>query len=88
MSGAGKVKRIRHTARVTLRPCTRSGEVAPDAPEVEAAATLVTDPAEVRRLSRPLLTKYGLLARLFFATDRLPGRRRAQRVIIRLAPTR
>ena len=79
MAGTGKVKRVRRTPRVTLRPCTRSGQVAPDAPEVE-------EPGEVRRLSRLLTRKYGLLARLFFATDRLPFRRPKQRVILRLRP--
>ena len=80
----GKVKRIRRTPRVSVRPCTRSGQVAPDAPEVSADAVVVDDPAEVRRLSRFLQRKYGLLARVFFATDRLARRR--QRVMLRLTP--
>lgn len=78
----GKVKRVRHTARVLLRPCTRSGQVAPDAPTVTAKADIVDDPAEVRRLSGALKRKYGLLARLFLAADRLP--RRGQRVMLLL----
>lgn len=80
----GKVKRLRRTPRATVRPCTRSGVVAPGAPEVEAEAEVVDDPAEVRRLTGVLAAKYGLLARLFFATDRLPRRRPRQRVMIRL----
>ena len=28
--GTGKLKRLRHTSRVTLRPCDRRGRVAPD----------------------------------------------------------
>jgi uncharacterized protein len=86
MASTGKVKRVRRTPRVTVRPCTRSGQVAPDAPEVEATATVTDDPGEVRRLSRLLTRKYGLLARLFFATDRLPFRTPKQRVSLRLRP--
>ena len=84
MAGTGKVKRIRRTSRVTLRPCSRSGAVAPGAPEVTATATVVEDPEEVRRLTRLLTTKYGLLARTFFLVERLPFRQRGQRVILRL----
>ena len=72
----GKVKRVRHTPRVELRPCTRSGRVEPDAPVVTAHAEIVDDPAEVRRLTGPLKRKYGLLARLFLATDLVNRNRR------------
>src|SRR3954467_10231470 len=61
----GKVTRILHNPRVTVRPCTGGGRVAPGAPEVTAYAVVVDDPAEVRRLSRFLRRKYGLLAGLF-----------------------
>ena len=42
---SGKVKRLRHTARVELRPCSRSGSVPDDAVPVPGDARLVTDRA-------------------------------------------
>src|SRR5260370_36169047 len=41
----GKIKRIRHTERVTLSPCTLSGQVT--APSVEGNARLLTGAHEI-----------------------------------------
>jgi PPOX class probable F420-dependent enzyme len=59
----GKAKRLRHTPRVLIAVCDRRGRVAPGTPEVEAAATLVDDPAAIERLAGLLVRKYGVVAR-------------------------
>lgn len=86
MATTGKAKWIRNDPRVTLVPCSRSGQVEPDAVPVEGRAEIVGDPAEVRRLSRPLRRKYGLLFAAFMAVGGLSRRRRADRVILRIVP--
>ncbi len=59
---SGKMKRLRHTSRVTLAPCTMGGKVI--GPTVEGLARIVSaqEKEQVRLL---LLGKYGLLQRLF-----------------------
>ncbi len=70
---SGKVKRLRHTPRVLLAVCDWRGRVAPGTPEAEGTATVVTDPAAVRRLGRLIERKYGLLARVWHVVERLRG---------------
>lgn len=72
---AGKVKRLRHTARVLLTPCDYRGRVAPGAVEVEGNAVLFDDPVRVAQLHRLLAGKYGLLARAIQLGGRLRHRR-------------
>ncbi len=62
---SGKVKRIRHTERVTLTPCDVRGRVADGASRTEARAAVVTEPAVLDRLQGLIKTKYGLVGRLF-----------------------
>ena len=57
---SGKVKRLRHTPRVTLTPCDARGGVADGAPTVEAVAEVRDDPETTERLQRALKGKYGL----------------------------
>ena len=59
---SGKMKRIRHTAEVTLAPCTIRGKVI--GPTVEGLARIVS-PQEKEQVRLLLLAKYGLLQRLF-----------------------
>ncbi len=54
---SGKVKRIRHTSRVTLAPCKASGKVTGDA--IEATASIISDPQEIARAEASLARKYG-----------------------------
>ena len=49
-AGSGKVKRLRHDPRVELRPSTRFGKVADDAPVVRGTAQVLDDEL---LLSRP-----------------------------------
>ncbi len=57
---SGKVKRLRHTARVTLTPCDARGKVADGAPTVEATAVVRDDDETMARLDRALKAKYGM----------------------------
>jgi len=77
--GSGKVKRLKHTARVEMRPCTRSGKVD------EAAAT-VTGEAEILSEDRPEVfrRKYGLEYRIFMRIERLAAGRQKPRVLLRI----
>lgn len=52
----GKVKRLRHSARVTLAPCDRVGEATGEAVEATARLLPATDLTMVRRVSTG---KYG-----------------------------
>jgi uncharacterized protein len=60
---AGKIKRIRHTARVTLAPCTLSSKVT--GPTVEGKARLLTGAQEIATAEAALSKKYGLTRRMY-----------------------
>ena len=77
---SGKVKRLRHDPRVELRPCTRLGKVAPDAPTVAAVARVV--PADGRSTGA-LASKYGLEYRIVLLVEKVL-RRGGERVILRI----
>lgn len=70
---SGKVKRLRHTARIELTPCTARGVVTPGAVTVTARALVHTDPETLARLDAALLGKYGLKYRAIRAAQRLRG---------------
>lgn len=82
VDGTGKTKRLAHTARVELRPCSIRGEVASDAPTFHGRATVVRDPEGVALVRRAVVAKYGLPARfsdLVEAVTSRVGIRRAPR---------
>jgi PPOX class probable F420-dependent enzyme len=85
-SGSGKVKRIRHTPRVELRPCSRTGKVPTGAPAAEGIAQIVEDPAERDRLTGAVRRKYPVEFRVVMLVERILGRHRAPRVILRILP--
>ena len=60
---AGKLKRLRHTARVTLAPCTYSGKVTGSVSE--GNARILTEPQERTAASAALAKKYGLMRSLY-----------------------
>src|SRR6266852_4223217 len=60
---AGKLKRLRHTARVTLAPCTYSGKVTGSVSE--GHARILTKPEESTAASTALAEKYGFVRPLF-----------------------
>ena len=60
---AGKLKRLRHTARVTLAPCTYSGKVTG---AVSAGnARILTESEESTAASVALAKKYGVMRSLY-----------------------
>lgn len=82
---AGKVKRIRHTPRVTLQACDRVGRPLAGAPVVEAHATVHDDEATRAALDAALDAKYGVQYAAIRAMSRLRGRRGPGSVVVRLA---
>ena len=60
---AGKLKRLRHTARVTLAPCTYSGKVT--GAVSEGNARILTESEESTAASAALAKKYGVMRSLF-----------------------
>ena len=67
----GKVKRIRHTTRVTLAPCTFRGAIT--GPTIVGTARLVTDAAEIRQAIKGLQKKYGWQFRLLTTLPKITG---------------
>src|SRR6266480_7053738 len=60
---AGKLKRLRHIARVTLAPCTYSGKVT--GAVSEGNARILTESRESTAASAALAKKYGLMRSLY-----------------------
>ena len=61
---AGKIKRIRHTERVTVAVCTISGKITGS--EIEGKARVVSEPAELREAEAALAKKYGLTRSMYY----------------------
>ena len=74
---AGKLKRLRHTARVTLAPCTYSGKVTGSV--IAGNARLLTESEERTAASAALAKKYGRMRSLYHFV------RNARRVLQRKA---
>jgi uncharacterized protein len=60
---AGKLKRLRHTARVTLASCTYSGKVTGSVSE--GNARILTESEESTAASAALAKKYGVMRSLY-----------------------
>ncbi|OMQ16216.1 hypothetical protein A7K94_0204055 [Modestobacter sp. VKM Ac-2676] len=84
-AGSGKVKRLRHTTRVTVAPCDVRGRV--QGPAVEASAELL-DRSEWPVAARALRRRYGWQWRTSYGTGRLVAilRRQERRAFIRITP--
>lgn len=85
---AGKLKRIRHTARVIVAPCTLNGKVT--GPVSEARARVVIDTQEQALADKTLAKKYGLI---WYSYNGLMGvmrvlqrRPRSERVYVAIEP--
>lgn len=61
--GSGKVKRLAHTPRVTVQPCSARGAVKAGTEPVEGTGRLAT-PDELAEIRSVLRAKYGVMARL------------------------
>jgi uncharacterized protein len=88
-SDAGKVKRLRHTLRVTLAPCTYSGKVTGSVRE--GHARILTEPGESMAAAGALAKKYGVVRSLYHfvhAARRLLRRKaHVESVYIAIEPT-
>jgi PPOX class probable F420-dependent enzyme len=81
---SGKVKRIRHTPRVTLQACDRTGKPNAGSPELEAHATVHDDVESRERLEAVMSQKYGLQYAAIRAMSKLRGRAASASVVVRL----
>ena len=82
---AGKLKRLRHTARVTLAPCTYSGKVT--GAVIAGNARIVTEAEESKAASTALAKKYGVMLPLTRIAWRLLHRKaKADEVYIAIEP--
>lgn len=81
---SGKVKRLRNSPRVELRPCSRLGKVPDGVEGVPATAEVLDDPTTVDRLTGVVRRRYGLEFRVTMAVERLLARRQKPRVILRI----
>ena len=83
-SDSGKVKRIKNSNRVELRPCSRRGAVDDDAVTVTGRARIVSGDAAERSTS-VLKKKYGIEYRIVMLVELIVARRRKPRVILAIA---
>ena len=63
-SHSGKLKRIRHTSRVTLAPCSATGKI--KGPAIEGQARIISDAQTVANAQATLAKKYGLVRKAFY----------------------
>lgn len=68
LSTSGKIKRLRHTSRVTLAPCTARGEVTGDSSE--GNAHILTEEVQAQQADKALSRKYGLFKSFFMFIQR------------------
>lgn len=68
---SGKVKRLRHTARIELTPCNARGAATSGAATVTAQALVHGDAETLAALDAALVAKYGLQYRAIRAAQRL-----------------
>ena len=81
---SGKVKRLRNSGRVELRPCSRMGKVADDAVPVAGVATIHGDAATRDRLTDVIRKKYGFEYRVTMIIEAIVAKRTKERVILRI----
>lgn len=79
-AGAGKLKRLRHTAAVTLQPCSRSGVPLPGSTVRQGHARVVDDPAERAEIEAALHAHYGRQWSFAVNLERLAARLRRKPV--------
>ena len=79
---SGKVKRIRNSQRVEVRPCNRMGRVEEGTESVAGVARLLTDDKDRKRLTEVIRRKYKFEYRVVMGIERLTRSGRRARVII------
>lgn len=82
---AGKLKRLRHSERVMLAPCTYGGKVT--GAEMAGKASILTEPEEYTVASSALTRKYGIMLPLTRTVWRLLHRKaKAAEIYIAIEP--
>ena len=74
--GTGKTKRMRHTPRVTVQPCSRTGTPTPGTEPVEATAEMVQSGKDFDEVQAAIRAKYGWQTTLFAVVAGLAARRK------------
>ena len=77
-AGAGKLKRLRHTSRVTVQACSRRGSLEEGTQAIEATASVSTEPADVDRVTALLAEKYGLQFKVVMLIEKIGSRGRSR----------
>lgn len=85
-AGSGKVKRLRTSPRVELRPCNRMGRVKDGVEPVPGVADVLTDDGSRERLTGIIREKYGLEYRIVMGIERLTKSGQSNRVVLRFTP--
>jgi len=78
-SGSGKVKRLSHTARVTVQPCDARGRIKAGTTPVDATARLATA-AEYAMIRERVVAKYGVMTKLTRLLATVVGTVRGKRI--------
>jgi uncharacterized protein len=81
---SGKVKRLRNSPRVELRPCNRMGRVKEGVEPVAGIAEVLTDEDTLERATGMIRRKYGLMYQVIMAIERLIKSGPEKRVILRI----
>lgn len=82
---SGKVKRLRNSGEVELRPCDRMGKVKTGAPMVAGTAAILDDDASREHLTGLFRAKYRAEYRIFMFIERLGRSGRKDRVMLRIS---
>lgn len=82
-ASSGKVKRLRNDDRVELRPSTRTGKVADDAPVLAGTAELRQDEVVIDAVDGLMRAKYGIEYRILMLVEKL-SRKQRDRVIVQI----
>lgn len=83
-AGSGKVKRLRNDSRVELRPSSRLGKVADDAPVAHGVARIDESETTEDALNEVFIAKYGLEFRIMMGIEKVGSKRSSGRVILRI----
>ena len=81
---SGKVKRLRNSPRVELRPCNRMGRVKDGVEPLAGVAEVLTDEVSLEYATGMLRRKYGLGYRVIMTIERLIKFGPEKRVVLRI----
>ena len=81
---SGKVKRLRNSPRVELRPCNRMGRVKDGVEPVGGVAEVLTDEDSLERATGMIRRKYGFAYRVVMGIERLIKFGSQKRVTLRI----